>query len=390
MGEKPEVTTNTILRLYDNTMRDGEQTVGVAFSVEDKVQIATQLVRTGINNFEAGFPAVSDEEREAIHAIIDKDLRANVFALARLRKRDVDEVVNAGGRHVSIFAPSSDAMIQAADRCSVQDIEDRISRVIDYAKSCGLLTRFSCLDATRTPLARLVRFYTLSYESGADYIGFSDTAGVGMPDKIADAIRALKQEINLPISVHCHNDLGLAVANSIAAARAGADEIQFTVNGLGERVGNTAMDEFVLAMKVGYEIDMGIDLIEMAELSRLLVEITGLGMAYNKPILGRNAFLHESGLHVRALMREGLETYEAFPPEWVGRKHEVAFGKHAGRSNVRFLCRQEGLILDPATEMGIVKRIKTLSQQRKREITHGEVLEMILQARDRTSPVDKQ
>jgi len=389
MHDEPETGINAALHLYDNTLRDGEQTVGVAFSVEDKVRIATQLAKTGITDFEAGFPVVSETERQGIRAIVDNELDAHIYCLARLRERDVDEVVNTGARYITLFAPSSDDLMQAKLRCSLEQMEEDISRVVDYAKGRGLFVRFGCEDASRTPLERLVRLYKLSVEAGADFIGFADTTGVAMPDKVADIVRTVRRETQTPISIHCHNDLGLAVANSIAAARAGAEEIQVTVNGLGERAGNATMYEFVLAMKIGYDIDLGIDFLEMAKLSRLLVEITGLEIAFNKPVVGRNAFRHESGIHVQALMSENLKTYQPFPPEWVGRQHEVAFGKHSGRSNVHFLCREIGVTLDPEAEKEVLGRVKALGQERKRTIARDDVAEMIREAHERGSSAPK-
>ncbi len=376
-----EDSPNSSVMLYDDTLREGEQTVGVAFSVEDKVRIATQLDKAGITGFEAGFAAVSEEERRAIRAVVEKFPDARAFSLSRLMEEDIKATLEAGARYIAIFVPSSDSMIQAKLSCSARELERRIPKLVEYSKKQGLFVRFSCEDSTRTPLERLFKFHTLAREAGADCTSIADTAGVGLPERIAGLVRALKEEIGLPISVHCHNDLGLAVANSLAACRAGADEVQVTVSGLGERAGNTPMDEFVVAMKAGYGIDIGIDLIEMAHLSSLVSAITGLDVAFNKPVLGRNVFRHESGIHVQALLSEEFETYQAFPPEWVGRRHEVAFGKHSGRSNVRFLCREIGIALDAETEMEIAERIKSLSQERRGEIGRNEVLKMIERAR---------
>lgn len=162
--------------------------------------------------------------------------------------------------------------------------------------------------------------------------------------------------------------------------------IHVTVNGLGDRAGHTPMDEFVMALKVGYDVDIGIDLVQMNRLSALVSEITGLEIPFNKPIAGRNAFRHESGIHVQALLNQEVQTYAPFPPEWVGRKHEVAFGKHAGRSNVRFLCKEVGLVLDADAEKEVAERVKSLSEERGEEIGREEVLQMITEAQKRREP----
>jgi len=365
------------VHLYDNTMRDGEQTVGVVFSVEDKLRIAEGLARAGIRRFEAGFAAVSEEERLAIRAVVDAGFDAQVFSLARLREAEVDAAAETGVRHVVVFAPASDVLMRAKSVGTVEQVAESIQRVIGHAKERGLFVRFGCEDSTRAPLDRLLRFCALAAGAGADAVGLADTAGVAMPEEVAAVVAAVRDEVALPVSIHCHNDLGLAVANSLAAVRAGAEEVQVTVNGLGERAGNAAMDEFVMALKVGYGVDAGVDMVEMARLSELLVELTGLRPAFNKPVLGRNAFRHESGIHVQALLEEDAPTYGAFPPEWVGRRHEVAFGKHSGWSNVRYLCRECGLSLAPDAEAEVVRRIKALSQEQRREVDRGEVLEMI-------------
>lgn len=383
MDNEHEAGLSPDIHLYDNTLREGEQTIGIAFSTEDKVRIAEQLVKTGIRHFEVGFAVVSEGERDAIRAIVDKDLGASLYSLSRLRKEDVDHVIDAGLDRIAIFAPSSDSMIEARMHGSVKSIERGTSTVVEYAKSKGLFVRFGCEDATRSPIERLIRLFTLARDAGADYMGLADTAGVIMPDRFCNILQTLKREIGIPISIHCHNDLGLAVANSVIAARCGADEIQVTVNGLGERAGNAIMDELVMAMKVGYGIDLGVDLAEMANLSRMVTDITGLEVAFNKPIMGKHAFMHESGIHVHGLMREDLETYQPFDPELVGRKHRVAFGKHSGRSNVRFLCRELGVSLDPESEKEIVNRIKKLALNGPPAVPREDVAAMIMEDSER-------
>jgi len=281
---------------------------------------------------------------------------------------------------VTIFVPSSDAMIQARFSGGLRQIEGSIEDVVSFAAQQGLHVRFSCEDATRTPLDRLVRFYGLAIRAGARSISMPDTVGVSMPEHTFRLMSELKQAFQVPVSVHCHNDLGLAVANSLAAMRAGADIVHVTGNGLGERVGNTNMAEFVLAARVGYGIDLGVDLLEMMALTQLVAELSGFSVSPSTPVIGTHAFQHESGIHVQALLREDLMTYEPFPPEWVGRRHEVAFGKHSGRSNVRYLCRQLSIPLPEDRDQEILAQIKDAHRRLGRNPYRGEVLELILQA----------
>jgi isopropylmalate/homocitrate/citramalate synthase len=363
--------------LYDNTLRDGEQTPGVCFSAKDKIAIARGLARAGFPALEAGFAAVSMEERHAIRDLARLELGPRIFSLARLDFNDIQAARHAGVDGITLLAPASDNLLRIRPRFSVRMLPSEIAKMVAYAKQRKLSVRFSCEDATRTPLARLLVFYRAAWEAGADCLGYADTAGIATPERISRRVRAIKRALPLPLSIHCHNDLGLAVANSLAAARAGADEIHVTLNGLGERAGNTPAEEFILAMKAAYGQDLGIDLAALMELSRELIRITGLEPGFNKPVIGRNVFRHEAGMHVQGLLRPECGTYEPYPPAWVGRSHEVAFGKHSGRSNIRFLCRKQGLVLAPSGEERVLARIKQLAQMQQREISTEEVLQWI-------------
>ncbi len=369
-------TTN--VTLYDNTLRDGEQTVGVCFSPEEKVDIACGLVEAGLSSFEAGFAGVSAEECLAIRRVMNLNLDACIYSLARLNREDIDAAHRAGVHGVTLIAPASDAMIQARGMDRPEDIESEIRTWVAYAKQKNLLVKFSCVDATRTPFARLIRWYHLAQEVGADRISLADTVGVGMPDMISRMIRELKRTLRIPISMHAHNDLGLAVANSLAAMQAGADELQVTLNGLGERAGNASLENLSLVLKVGYNVETGVDLQAMMRLSKKVARLTGRDVAPNTPIIGRDVFRHESGIHVQGLLEGAVRLYEPFPPEWIGCCHEIAFGKHSGKSNVRHLCREYGIVLDGAQESEAVCRIKVRAQTQKRELGKAEVLQLIL------------
>ena len=195
----PEAMDADAVQLYDNTLREGEQTAGVVFSVEEKVRIAGALVGAGVRNLEAGFAAVSAQERKAIRAVVEQGFEANIYSLARLMEKDVDAAMEAGIRHVALFVPSSDSMIQTRLSCSVREVEEQISRVVDYAKTRGLFVRFGCEDGTRTPWERLLKFNALARDAGADCVTVVDTAGIGMPERIAQLARGLKEELKKPV-----------------------------------------------------------------------------------------------------------------------------------------------------------------------------------------------
>lgn len=365
-------------RIYDNTLRDGEQTPGVSFSREDKAVVARSLVACGIRHFEAGFVGVSAEECAAIRHVAGLGLDAQIFSLARLRRDDIDAAQSAGVQGVTLIAPATDALIQARGRATPAQIEKEIAAVVEYARRKGLQVKFSCVDASRAPFTRLVRWYGLAREAGAGMVSFADTVGVATPEAVTRAVKELKRILRMPVSLHAHNDLGLAVANSLAAAAAGADEVQVTVNGLGERAGNTPLEEFVLALRVGHGIDPGVNLLAMMELSRRVSRITGIAPAANKPVIGSNIFRHESGMHAQGLLHPELATYEPFPPEWIGRRHEIVFGKHSGKSNLRHLCRECGLSLSAEQEQKALQAVKTKAQRQKRGLSKSEVLISLL------------
>jgi len=367
----------TAWTLYDNTLRDGEQTVGVCFTPGEKVRIAQGLAKAGIPALEAGFAGVSRGERAAIAAVVKAVPGMKVYSLARLNDRDIEAASASGAAGVTLFAPASESLLRVRGYTREAELRSEIPRMVGKAKSLGLRVRFSCEDAARAPLARVLGFYRAAWKAGADSLSYADTTGVSVPEIIRGAVRTIVRAIPLPLSIHCHNDLGLAVANSMAAARAGAHEIQVTLNGLGERAGNTAAEELLLAAKVGYGADPGVDLRELMRLSRYLIRITGLEPGFNKPVIGRNAFRHESGIHVHGLLRPGVRAYEPFPPEWVGRRHEIAFGKHSGKSNIRFLCRQYGLVLNETQEQAVARRIKQVAEARRCGLNMEEVLQWV-------------
>jgi isopropylmalate/homocitrate/citramalate synthase len=374
------------IQLYDNTLRDGEQTAGVCFSPSDKLEIAQALAAAGIRSFEAGFAGVSAEECLAIRSVMHLNLPTRIFSLARLSKEDIDAACRAGVDGVTLIAPASDALLCTRGIAAPESVEQEIGIWVAYAKQKKIAVKFSCVDATRTPLARLLRWYRAAQLAGADMISVADTVGVGTPESISRLIRELKRVLDMPVSMHAHNDLGLAVANSLAAAAAGADEVQVTVNGLGERAGNTALEAMVMALKVGYGLELGVDLRAMMALSETVARLSGREPGINQPIVGRDVFRHESGIHVQGLLHEDVSTYEPFPPEWIGRKHDVVFGKHSGKSNVQHVCREYGICLNAEQETQIVQRIKQWGQAQKRELHKGEVLQLILKPWQQLQP----
>jgi len=320
--------------LFDNTLRDGEQTPGVAFTTAEKVAIGRLLAETGIPALEAGFAAVSAEEREAIRAVVDAQTGMTVFSLCRCVEADVAAACACGVEHVTVYTPVSELQLRRRLQVDFTVVQDRIRRVVAAAKSRGLFVRFSCEEAFRTPPERLVSSYLTAKEVGADMLSLPDTVGVATPWAVERCLALLQREVGLPVSVHFHNDLGLSVANALAAMLAGATEVQVCANGLGERAGNTPLEQVALAALYQLDYDFGVNLEKLTELSTLVSKAAGTEPASNQPIFGANVFTHESGAHLHGLLQSPA-CYEPFPPPLVGREHRFVLGKHSGRAAVR-------------------------------------------------------
>lgn len=345
------------MQLYDNTLREGEQSIGISFNRDEKLDIVKALVDIGIKNIEVGFIAVSEYEQASIKNILSHDFDANLFSLSRMLQADIDLAYNCGLKNITIFTSSSDLLMKYKLRKSEDQVNEEIKQTISYCKRKGMYVRFSCEDATQTPLERLIRFYTTAYEYGADYASVPDTCGVATPDSMYRLIQALKANVKIPLSVHTHNDFGLAVGNSVMGYLAGADELQATVNGFGERAGNCSLIEIIMILKQLYSIDLGIRLDKVKALSKLVEKYSKQTLPNNYPITGKYVFSYQSGLHV-SLLKHDKKCYTPFPPEMIGRKHEIIFGKQAGKSNIELLCNEMGIELGEAEMLDVLNQVK--------------------------------
>jgi len=324
------------LSILDTTLRDGEQTVGVAFTEEDKVAIALALDDFGIDDIDAGFAAVSESERAALKKISNLNLRARVTSLARAIPSDIDAVVECGLRHVGVFIALSDLHLEKKLGISEDEAFDQVAVALKHARKKGLTVRFGVEDASRTPLDRLFRFFAMARELGVETLGYADTCGIDTPETISRTFSALNEKFpDAELSVHCHDDLGLAVANSIAAYLAGARLIHVCVNGLGERAGNAPLEEVLMALQVGYGVTLDVRYDQIFDLSTLVYQRVKLERPFNKPIVGKFVFSHESGIHAHGILTDA-RTYEPFPPARIGRSHEILLGKHSGLKNIDF------------------------------------------------------
>lgn len=333
------------VEFYDNTMREGEQTPGAKFTPDEKLELAMALDDFGMHWANVGFPASSPEEFEAVARVTGAGLkRMKTAALCRLLPSDIDITVKSGVDLVSVFVAASDTHLEHKYHISESEMIARIEKFVPYAKASGRMVAFSVEDATRAPLPRLVRMLQAAEAGGADYHMLGDTVGILTPISAYMMTRVLTSAVKNPIGLHFHNDLGLALANTLAGLHAGGHFAQVTVNGAGERAGNVCLEEAAVFFKVKYGMDFGFKLNKLASLCALAHRMCGTEAPAHKAVTGKWAFTHESGIHVAGVLASP-ETYQPYPPELIGRHHEIVFGKHSGRHGVRYYAETQGIAL---------------------------------------------
>lgn len=352
------------VEIFDTTLRDGEQTPGVSLTPQEKLEIARQLDRLGVDAIEAGFPVASQGELEAVKLIVREGLKSEVYGLARVNKNDIDAVISSGASNIHLFIATSDIHLTYKLKLSREQVLEKAIDGVEYAKAHGLKVEFSAEDATRSDIEYLKKVYKSVVDAGAERINVPDTVGVMTPTKISQIINEVKTVVNVPISVHCHNDFGLAVANSLAAVEAGARRVHVTVNGIGERAGNAALEEVVMALHSLYNRKTRINTRLIYETSKLVSQSTGVIIQPNKAIVGENAFAHESGIHTHGVLSMPL-TYEPIDPEIVGRKRLIQAGKHAGTHGI--MAKLQDMGLHPTEEQlkEITAKVKELGDKGK-------------------------
>jgi 2-isopropylmalate synthase len=366
------VDTGTRVRIFDTTLRDGEQSPGVSITPEQKLQIAIKLDRLGVDAIEAGFPIVSHGEVQAIRNIKKSGLNAEICGLARTLSSDIDLVIDCDLSYVHTFIATSDIHMQYKLKMAPEEVVQKAVNAVEYAKSHGLQVEFSAEDATRSDLTFLTKVFRAVGEAGADRIDIPDTVGYATPEFISNLVGMIKEQISVPISLHCHNDFGLAVANSIAGINAGATCAHVTVNGLGERAGNASLEEFVMALQCLYKKEHNINTKLLYETSKSVSNIMGIAVQANKAIIGENAFGHESGIHTHGILNNPL-TYEPIDPEMVGRKRWLQAGKHAGAHGIRAMLEDFGIECTDEQLHKIVEKQKNLADKGK-SISTAELL----------------
>lgn len=350
--------------IFDTTLRDGEQTPGVSLSPQEKMEIAKQLDKLGVDTIEAGFPITSEGEVEAVRMIAHAGLKAEICGLARCEKSDIDIALSCDVPLVHLFIATSDIHLKHKLKISRDEVLKKAVWSVEYAKSHGVTVEFSAEDATRSDRNFMTKVYSEACAAGADRINVPDTVGVYTPQKMGDIIRHLKKSIKVPISVHCHDDFGLAVANTLAGIEAGAVRAHVAINGLGERAGNASLEEVTMSVQCLFGKKTGIRTPLIYDTARMVSMITGVVIQPNKAIVGDNAFGHESGIHTHGILNLPL-TYEPFNPELVGRKRWIKAGKHAGGHGIASQLEAMGLQVNKEQIREIVGNVKAIADKGK-------------------------
>jgi len=373
-ARQPEEAAERI-QVVDTTLRDGEQTAGIVFSNDEKVEIARMLADGGVYQIEAGVPAMGGDEQEAVRRVVDLDLGIGILSWNRVVISDIDASIDCGVDGVCIGVPTSHVHIKHKLRRSEKWVLESIQRAVAYAKSHGLYVSANAEDASRTPLEFLIEFAQAARDAGADRLRYCDTVGFQQPFRLVHDVHTIKNAVGLPIEIHTHNDFGMATANTIAGIRGGATFASVTVNGLGERAGNAALEEVVMALKyvLGVPVDFNFDMIR--PLCEYVAEASGREIGPSKPIVGHRIFYHEAGTVSDGVLKFP-ETHEPFTPAEVGGVRQITIGKHSGGHSLRAKFAEFGIHLRQQDTEAILEDVRRAAVEFKRDLFEKELMQI--------------
>jgi len=364
------------VQIHDATLRDGEQTPGVVFSVADKVAIAEKMAEVGVDRIEAGMPAVSDQDFQAIKEIAKLNLPSKIFTFARAMRADIDKSLECGAHGVIVEVPIGYPKLQWQFKWTWEDVLRKSADVVNYAKQRGLYVVYFPYDTTRAREEDLTNLLTrMMQDAPPDSIGIVDTMGCILPEAMKYMVRLVKKLTSLPVEAHTHNDFGMAVATELAAVEAGAEVVHSCANGLGERTGNAALEELIVALHVLYGYETHYQLDKLPELGELVRRLSGLPIAVNKPILGSRNFTRESGIGVDLVIKEPLAMFGTHP-SLTGRAGDIVLGKKSGKASITYTLEQMGLTADDEAVAEMLKLVKDTSIAKRGLVTNEEFREI--------------
>lgn len=363
------------VRVYDTTLRDGEQVPGLVFRMEDKIRIAQLLDELGVQRIEAGFPTVSQEDKDAVKKIANLGLQSEIWGFARCVKSDIDACIECDVKGVVCEIAVSDLKMKAYN-FKEDYVLERIVETVSYAKDHGLTVAFFGVDASRASLGFLQKAYTAAVGGGgADEVVVVDTLGVTIPEAMYYLTSQVRRWVKAPVHVHCHNDFGLATACTLAAVKAGAEWVHVTVNGLGEKAGNADLAEVTLALLLLYNVDVGLRYDRIYKTSKIVEQLSRVRLPPMKPVTGDAVFKRESGVAVLQLLKypPSIESYE---PELIGRRREIVLGKKSGAHSISWKLKSLGLSASDSQIKAILQEVKQKAMEKRDIITDEEFMEI--------------